>query len=97
MVSATVNASSALVIAEVGSVTIRRTLAGHTRVFCGRRSMTPVGPLNRRVSTSSARSSLDDTHTAGPGWTTAAGARMRRGLSVGGGALIDKSGGLPVH
>jgi hypothetical protein len=41
MVSATVSVSSAEVIDMVGSVTIEVTACGHTRVFSGRRSMTP--------------------------------------------------------
>lgn len=67
MVSATVRASSPFLMARVGSVTMVRTPAGHTNVFPGRRSMTPVVPNARRVRTSSARSSLEDTHTTGPG------------------------------
>jgi hypothetical protein len=54
-------------MARVGSVTMVRTPAGHTNVFSGRRSMAPVVPNARRVRTSSARTSLEDTHTTGPG------------------------------
>ena len=79
----------------MGSLTIRVTPCGQTRVFSGRRSMTPVGPKHRLVKTSSARSSLLDTATNGPGWSTAAGASSRRVFPVRVGALIAKCGGAP--
>ncbi len=87
MVSATVSASWALAIVRVGSVTIRLTPAGHTSVCSGRRSITPVIPILRRVRTSSARSGFDDTKTSGPGCTSAAGAKILRVLPVRVGAL----------